>query len=394
MLLKIIIILLLKFSGVYLSCVNFNYGNYLCNYIVSAFYEQSEDWTRLTISNSHNQALVPLKKTSFEKINQLEELKIYGSINNIEPNIFQVLKAKHIDLKRNKLPFIGSQTFSTNFTSFIQLENNGILQLPPVFGGSSSLDRISINKEKIQAVLSGVFDNIRNLKELSLAENKISFLQVKVFYDLPLLKVLDLEKNQIEEFDSDSLFSSNSLQKLILSYNNLITNILTFRKLTDLEVLYLDNNFITYIQAYTFQNNLKLKRLYLSNNRLTILSAESLPPNVVELSISYNNLTALQISNFSKELPAMKNISVVGNPWQCPCWLDLRELIYSANLTQLDCAKDYLDGKIPVCVAHEDSRNKCEQEINDYVQEMSQIYYEGLAEYNGLPNCGPVPPML
>lgn len=108
-------------------------------------------------------------------------------------------------------------------------------------------------------------------------------------------------------------------------------------------------------------------------------------PKLNTLLISYNNLTHIP-DNLIKDLPTNGKISVVGNPWQCPCWFKLRQLIYDANLTEHECARDFLDGKYPVCVTHEDSNTGCIR--TDIIsEEYSAIYYEGLAKFGPSYDC-------
>lgn len=382
----IIIIVFLNFNCVNLSCVDYGSGNVFCNHIGSAFTKNSEAWVFLSIYNEHKEHLVPLSKTSLENIKQLEELVIDESINYIEPDTFDKLKAEKIVLVNNKIPFIDSRSFYSKFTKTLYLRHNDFLYFPrSMFGQSTSLIHITINEEKIPAVRSGIFDALTNLEELNLANNEITLLQKKAFDDLPSIRVLNLARNKIEEFDSESLFSNNNLERLVLNRNNLTG--INLGQLSNLVHLDLSHNFITVLKSDLFKTSRKLAELYLNNNQLTHISSFHLPASLGEISISYNNLTDLQI-NFERDFPKMKRISVVGNPWQCPCWFNLRKLIHNAHLTELSCAYEFLNGKYPVCVVHEDSKMGCVY-TGMYNREYSSMYYEGLADADVLPVCGP-----
>lgn len=384
----IIVLLTNKFSDLFCCELNAT-AKPLCNSIISAFHYAQPTWDTIDIYNTYNQRLVSLNKTSFRNINSLVSLYIKNSINDIEPETFKTLEVVKLILEENELENISPQSLHSTKTALIVLRRNGILELPPnIFGDSPNLSSIFI-EEKIRVVHEGVFNKLRNLQILSLRSNEMSIIKPEAFYGLFNLDLLDLGRNKIQIFISYNLFSVNNPLTLILDHNKItLLKRSTFYNLYSLRTLDLRHNLIISIESGTFLDLLFLKDLYLSNNYLVTFSPDMLPPYLAELNLSYNNLTFLS-NNLLNSLKSLKVVSVVGNPFQCPCWNKIRQAISDYNISQMSCANDFLQAKYPICVTHVNPDIQCEETI-EFAEEFSELYYKGLYKYETSPECNDI----
>ena len=117
--------------------------------------------------------------------------------------------------------------------------------------------------------------NLFNLTQIDLwglgknEKDKIKKIDSNTFKNLTKLETLWLQDNAIEEIDVRLFETLSNLKELEL-YNNKLKRIdsNTFKNLTKLEKLYLNNNEIEEIDVRLFESLSNLKVLYLYNNKL------------------------------------------------------------------------------------------------------------------------------
>ncbi|XP_019643566.1 PREDICTED: slit homolog 2 protein-like [Branchiostoma belcheri] len=140
---------------------------------------------------------------------------------------------------------------------------------------------------------------------------------------------LILSNNNIRDIPPDALVHLKKLQMLLLSNNQLqAVPKDALRKLPDLAVLYLDGNSITNIAEGTFDTLASLRVLSLANNEITKIEKESFwrLTNLQNLYLHQNSLADLNPRSLNlKKLPALKQVSLYGNKWDCSC--PLRDFI-------------------------------------------------------------------
>lgn len=159
------------------------------------------------------------------------------------------------------------------------------------------------------------FVNLLNLNILDLSENMIAYLDPNIFRPLTKLKFLNLSKNVLTIISGDIFNTMSQLSHLDLSYNMLM-NIP-------------DNSFM----------GTQLKILNLTKNRITYLK--------------YNFCTDLRNSNATLEVFFFNH-----NPFQCACLRDLMKEVKSLNITYV---KKSYKGRKPVCVTTD--RFVCERNV-------------------------------
>ncbi|CAG5950255.1 unnamed protein product [Menidia menidia] len=126
-----------------------------------------------------------------------------------------------------------------------------------------------------------------------------------------------------------------------------------FRPLRSLEMLVLDNNFLSSMSQSALDGLRNLQELYLRNNKLLHIPSEvfSNTLKLSQLALSGNDLKAVT-GNVFRHLPELKKLYLQDNPWHCDC--DIMSLVKwieenKATLSPQDALK---------CVSPSELRNK------------------------------------
>lgn len=151
-------------------------------------------------------------------------------------------------------------------------------------------------------------------RDLNLHDCYITVFKISLPDNCNLIK-LDLNHNLITDtgLHFDSVLSA--LKTLYLN-NNEITRLsqrINFKNLPHLEILYLGNNGLTFIDPFTFIGNEKFKKMYVENNKL----------KRIELNLNVKHLEVIATSNpfdcnVAKEENNAKNYKVISNQEECP----------------------------------------------------------------------------
>jgi Leucine-rich repeat (LRR) protein len=248
-----------------------------------------------------------LTQSVFKGVNGLRMLRlIEKKLRKIETGAFEPL--------RNKLSEFGVIELyleSKEMENFIE----GIFTLEKLATFKLSNMQLQIFRPEWTPVL-------RNISYLSLASNRIKSLNANLFeFSLNLIS-LDLNNNYLSNLKAlyDVLVPVRSqLKELKLSGNNFKT-ILEFPPLSNLELLDLSNNSISFLPKTTFKNLLKLNYLTLAQNqiyklndflfsRLSQLLILQLNNNYLDRFPNISNLTRLQILDVSNQNGHLKEIS-------------------------------------------------------------------------------------
>lgn len=359
-----------------------------CDDIGSASYHQNNNWNALRIYNKYNRSLVPLKTAAFTNLKHLRSLQIENSINSIEPNAFQHLQISDISLKYNKLSIIESESFSSSSRGLVSiiLENNGILHISPfMVKETDELHNFQLINERIKIFPRQVFYKAPKLYKIEIRNTEIAIIQDEAFYNLPSLSDLVLTNNQIKYFNSSALFSNSNVMSLSLSNNKLTHNSIVLKGLTNLTVLALNANLLERIEPALFEDQTKLNILYLENNYLVHIYSHTLPSSLWRLDLSFNNLTYLQ-PTFFQRFNLLKRVYLVGNPWQCTCWYNIRQKLYDQGITLHKSSTKFFKGILPVCVVNiGEDEDQC-VESDRFSKEYSEIFYGYLNTYGKYPD--------
>uniref|UniRef100_U3JGH9 LRRNT domain-containing protein n=1 Tax=Ficedula albicollis TaxID=59894 RepID=U3JGH9_FICAL len=286
-----------------------------------------------TISlNLSNNYLRTLNTNTFRNLTFLHSLWLDGNnLTFLTPGTFHALsRLQELHLSRNsRLTYLHANTF------------RGLLNL-------ISLDLSHCNIFEIHPLL---FSHLPSLERLDLASNNMRYVP-QAFRNLSSLTRLSLEGNHIEAIGRDSLKDLGTLYDLNLRKNRIwIIQNGAFTKLLRLGTLNLGHNFITDLPNQQLPN---LRNLYLNNNQISSISDSAfLHLNKLHfLHLSRNNLSSLPVHLFSS-LAKLQRVLLWHNPWSCDCstlwlwrWASPRAAIEGDGLYKL-CLPACSQGALP-----------------------------------------------
>lgn len=221
----------------------------------------------------------------FDYMKNLDNLILTSNlIENISINSFSNLtKIRGLFLNKNRINSVQAESFSSlkNLAlldlSFNKLNENLIIK------NLNSLTTLKITNNNFKSFTQNNFPDSYRLSSLDLSNNQIEFIQlnftnlislilannkIKSFSQLDINNVqfLDLNHNFIQVFEIENIALAKSIQNLILTRNQ-ITAIekIQMENFQNLNLLYLNENLLKEIE-FPFLN--KLERVNLANNRI------------------------------------------------------------------------------------------------------------------------------
>ncbi|CAK1555171.1 unnamed protein product [Leptosia nina] len=233
-----------------------------------------------TLDLGENQ-ITSLEEPGFVGLHNVYGLRLIGNkIENISKDVFSDLPSLQIlNLARNKLRFIDMGAFENLKTlQAIRLDANQLTDI------------------------QGLFVNIPTLLWLNVSDNKIDWFDYSVLP--PALQWLDLHSNNIKELGNNyRLDKELRVQTLDASFNRL-TKIFTYSIPSSIELLFLNDNQITQVEAQTFVGKTNLTRVDLYANQITSM-----------------DLNALRLTPVDPGRP-LPEFYIGGNPFQCDCTME------------------------------------------------------------------------
>jgi Leucine-rich repeat (LRR) protein len=221
------------------------------------------------------------KITNIESLTKLKILCINESKLKLFPNISQLIKIKKISFYSHNLCYLPKNISCNSELEILHLNNGNINRLHKNIGKLTKLVNLQLAKNKIKKI-PDVFHNLKKLDHLNLANNLIKKIPDSIFL-LQNLTDLNLSNNKLCNINVNSLIN---LKLLDLAANNFI-ECPDIHRLTKLEKLFLNDNYIKFIDIYLPS----LKTLYLSSNPINQLPKNiNLLTNLIELSIDNTNI--------------------------------------------------------------------------------------------------------
>ncbi|KGL79097.1 Toll-like receptor 5, partial [Tinamus guttatus] len=280
------------------------------------------------------------------KINQIQRRAFYGLENlktlNLSDNLlgelydytFEDLRSvMYIDLQQNHIGMIGQNSFSSLVNlEIIDLRDNAIKNLPSF----PSLTTAFLGDNKLMSVA----DSAIVATYLDLERNWLTNLgDLYILYQVPGLQYIFLKQNRF----SYCVKRANVIENNQIIYIDLGENMLqlvwerhvcldVFRALSKLQVLHLNNNYLSALPQEAFRGLTSLRRLNLASNLLSHLS-----PGVFPQSLKILNLTGNQL--FSPEPEVFMTLSILDithNNYVCDC--TLKNLLLWLNETNVTLA--------------------------------------------------------
>jgi len=246
-----------------------------------------------------DEALIPL-----EKLVKLS-LKDCGLTTFPTNTVHEFGRLKELDVSMNKLDV--TRLYLAKSLEHLDLGYNGIETLSAAtFANVAQLKSLVLSGNKITRIEKGLFKIVKRLEVLELNDCGLDRLRDTVFYEdvpYPNLVELRMSGNPIQTFAVGSILP------------------LTMSNLNVLDMSDCGLRHLTYEYFITAPN---LEKLYLNNNALrndeNRLNFLELLRNVEYLDLAYNDLTYVPSGTFSFN-DRLKSLNMIGNPWQCDCFI-------------------------------------------------------------------------
>ncbi|XP_015280060.1 PREDICTED: toll-like receptor 5 [Gekko japonicus] len=298
-----------------------------------------------------------LKAYVFQYLYSLERLDLNNNkINQIKKAAFFGLRSlKELNLSYNLLGELLDYTFEglDNITSIDLTHNHiGVIHQAP-FKYLLKLQTLALQDNALKAI-----DSLPpNLLHVLLGSNRLKFILNTIN-----VTFLDLQENRLENLGYlYKLLQFPDLQYALLRYNRLSTcnnysntipennqliyldlgnNMLrlvwekkscfdVFKALSRLQVLHLNNNYLSFLPEDIFSGLVSLKRLNLSSNLLTYISHGTFPKTLRSLDLSSNQLLSPNPELFA----TLDHLDLTFNRYYCDC--PLSSLIVWLNQTNV-----------------------------------------------------------
>ncbi|KAL1131634.1 hypothetical protein AAG570_011247 [Ranatra chinensis] len=300
---------------------------------------------------------------SYNKISYLDAYALNGlyvlsllSIDNnvlesVHPDAFRNCTGlQDLNLNGNKLTFVPVALRQMTLLRTLDLGENNITALDkPGFVGMDNLYGLRLIGNQVTELSKSTFSDLPSLQILNLSRNKIIKVQRGAFQGNPNLQAIRLDANLLK--DIDGMFTDvNSLLWLNISDNRL--EVFDYSQLPPgLQWLDIHKNFILELgNQYNLDDELKLQTLDASFNKLTRVTSASIPDSVELLFLNDNlinfvephtflkktnlsrvdlyanqieemELSALQLTTVEDHRP-LPEFYIGGNPFQCDCSME------------------------------------------------------------------------
>ncbi|XP_063160072.1 toll-like receptor 5 [Candoia aspera] len=321
----------------------------------------------LLLLNISRGFIFSLKPRVFQYLHDLKLLYLNkNKINRIWTEAFLGLQnLQHLYLSDNLLGELFQGTFEglPNVIE-IDLKNNhiGVIDRDP-FKSLPRLQQVDFRDNALK-----VIDSLPNLNYVLLGSNRLQSIPVSKITSINTT-FLDLEGNKLENLgDLYKLLQISALQHLILKNNRLSycykyndiakdnqliyldlgDNMLKliwerhlcldmFKALSHLEILHLNNNYLTHLPEGIFSGLMSLKTLNLAYNQLTSISHEAFPAGLKILKLSSNQLLYPDPQLFA----TLDQLDITHNSFYCNCLLsNLIMWLNQTNVTLAGSPKD------------------------------------------------------
>ncbi|KAL4148166.1 hypothetical protein QTP88_002450 [Uroleucon formosanum] len=306
--------------------------------------------SKLTINNN---LLITIDDQAFKNCSALKELDLSSNaIQQVPAALNELSFLKTLDLGENQISVFHNNSFKNmELLTGLRLVDNFIGNLTQgMFSNLPNLQVLNLSKNKIYTIergtftqnsqiqairldanyltdVNGVFESLSSLQWINLSKNNL------IWFDYAMvpanLKWLDLHDNYVQELgDYYNLKDRLNINTIDASHNH-ITEISERSIPNSVEVLFLNNNFLSNIRPNTFLKKRNLVRVDLYANELTRLDVNALRLSVVPI---------------NRSLP---EFYIGGNPFECDCSMDWLPAVN--NMTQLRQNPKVMDLDNVVC---------------------------------------------
>lgn len=259
--------------------------------------------------------------TAIQRYPQFEQFTVtklsldYNSITSVPQKAFSRFKKLAIlTLSHNKISSVSSESLiGMHNLKFIDLSYNGLKSFDfMLILDAINIESLDLSHNALAAIVPPEeATGLSTLQHLDLSLNSLSLPPVNAFASFPNLVKLNVSHNNISYLEAD-LFSFQSKLKILDLSGNVLKQIdlISMSKLTSLERLYLNHNFLSEVG---FVRPIKtLQILDLSHNDFDSTENETVNANINRLIIQHNNLSDL--NDVLQAFPNLKSLDASWNP--------------------------------------------------------------------------------
>ncbi|XP_070805403.1 toll-like receptor 5 [Pituophis catenifer annectens] len=301
----------------------------------------------LKLLNLNNNKINKIWNRAFVGLQNLQYLYLSNNLlGELYKDTFEgLLNVIHIELKHNHIGVIDRDPFkSLPKLQYVDLVDNAL----KVIDSLPNLIYVMLGDNRIQTTPFWKIQFI-NATVLDLKGNRLGNLgDLYELLQFPALKYLVLKNNRLSYcFKYKDIAKDNQLIYLDLG-DNMLKLIWerglcldVFKALSRLEILYLNNNYLTFIPEGIFSELMSLKTLNLSNNLLTSISQDAFPTNLKVLNLSSNQLFYPDPQLFA----TLDQLDITHNTFYCTCllsnfimWLNQTNVTLDGSRNDIFCS--------------------------------------------------------
>jgi Leucine-rich repeat (LRR) protein len=247
-------------------------------------------------------------------------------VRELPPTSFkEFTQLEALDLSGNLLTSVAATTFTGLEESLVELNLSGnrLASLSSVPIALPQLKVLDVSQNQLAEIPRMAFTQLSSLVYLNLSQNTaLGSLSATLLHSLPELRRLDLSRTGLKMLSPELLLHSQNLERVSL-HGNFIQELpeRAFRNLRNLTGIDLSNNQILNIKTGAFMGLRNIKEVNLSGNRLTAFKGEffrnlggdgSLGTNLEVLNLADNELSYLFPSSFRVH-PHLRQLIAGGN---------------------------------------------------------------------------------
>lgn len=292
--------------------------------------------TDLELLDLHYNKINRIEKAAFFGLGRLKTLNLsLNLVGELSSGTFQGLySVAYIDLQHNHIGEIGMATFKNlRKLETLDLRDNALKTIQPL----PNLSIVYLGDNRMESIQSAISATYLDLKGNRLEDLRDLYELLQV----PFVQIIILQYNRLSycsDYNNKTIAVNNQLIYLDLGNNmlKLIWEIKlcldVFKALSKLEVLHLNNNYLSFLPEGIFSGLGSLKRLNLAFNLLTYISHNALPKSLKKLELSSNQLLYPDPQLFA----TLDYLDITYNRYYCDC--PLSSLIVWLNQTNTTIA--------------------------------------------------------